>query len=389
MKILHITASLGDGGAEAVLYRLITHDVSNRHEVVSLTDLGKYGSLLNDYGVSVIEIGMKSGLRDFLLIPRLFLAVYKSNADVIQTWLYHADLLGGFLGLLVRKPVVWGVHNSSPNPGRLSRKTICASQLSARFSRFLPSCIVVCASSSARLHVAIGYDRERVAVIPNGYNLDHFVPDALARHLIRARWGLSEGIPVIGLVARFDPSKDHLNFLQALSILINLGLDFKAILVGTNVNNDNTILVEQMEKLGLSSTCLLLGPQRDISAIMNAIDVHALSSCTEAFPNVLSEAMACGTPCVTTDVGDAAQIVGKTGWVVPPGDSVALATALHEALTTRSDRDAWFVRQADCRARILECFSIKKMVSSYNTVWVGAFNKTPTDQIINAGGLKN
>ncbi len=174
------------------------------------------------------------------------------------------------------------------------------------------------------------------------------------------------------MVARWDPYKDHANLLAALAAVRRAGVAFQAVLVGSGVTPDNPCLTAQIREAGLSGDVLLVGPQRDIPGVMAALDVHVLSSAAEAFPNVLAEAMACGTPCVTTDVGDAAAIVGETGWVVPPRDASALAAVIQQAIGAMADRAAWRARQQACRARITEHYGIDAMVQRYRAVWAVA-----------------
>jgi glycosyltransferase involved in cell wall biosynthesis len=173
-------------------------------------------------------------------------------------------------------------------------------------------------------------------------------------------------------VARWDPYKDHVNLIEALGLLAAQGQRFMAMLVGTGMTPENRELMQHIAKAGLTERVRLLGPRTDVPAIMAALDVHVISSSAEAFPNVVAEAMACGTPCVTTDVGDAAQIAGDTGWVVPPRNPQALAEALAQALTAQDDREAWATRQQRCRERIAENYSIEAMVQRYRAVWAKA-----------------
>ncbi|MBX6393566.1 MAG: glycosyltransferase [Burkholderiales bacterium] len=180
---------------------------------------------------------------------------------------------------------------------------------------------------------------------------------------------MPEEVPLLGMVARFDPQKDHANLIDALGRLHRGGHRFTAVFVGSGMTPENRAITDQLDAAGLRDTVHLLGPRADIPAVMSALDVHVLSSAGEAFPNVLAEAMACGTPCVTTDVGDAAVIVGETGWVTSPKDSAALAEALQQALQAWTGRPAWAQRQAACRARIAEHFSIEAMVDRYRAVW--------------------
>lgn len=369
MRVLHIITGLNDGGAEAVLHRLISHDPLDEHHVVSLTGLGKYGPLLRERVVEVTALEMPRGRVTPGGLWALWRAVRRSKPDVIQTWMYHADLLGGVAGRLAGLPLVWGIHHTTLEPGRSARSTILVAQLCAWLSRWVPRRIVACAQASVQVHAALGYDRGRMVVIPNGYDLARFRPDAEARTRLRREWDVPDGVSLIGMVARFDPYKDHPNLIAALGQLRQSGRTFRAVLVGTGAEEGNPALAQAIRAAGLHEEVRLLGPRTDIPAVMNALDVHVLSSSGEAFPNVLAEAMACGTPCVTTDVGDAAHIVGSTGWVVPPKDSQALAQALHAALSERSNLGAWLQRQSACRTRIAANFSIDAMVQHYRAVW--------------------
>lgn len=276
------------------------------------------------------------------------------------------------LARLAGVPVVWGIRNTTLEAGRSSRSTLWVARLCAALSRFVPQRIVACAQAAVTVHAALGYDAQRMLVIANGYDLSRFAPDATARVRLRTEWSLAEGVPLLGLVARFDPQKDHANLVAALALLQAQGLEFKVVLVGQGVDAANAELVAQIAVAGLEQRVRLLGPRSDVPAVMCALDVHVLSSSYgEAFPNVLAEAMACGTPCVCTDVGDAALIVGDTGWVVPPRNPAALADALGCALQHWRDTPHWQQRQQRARQRIEQAFDIARMVQRYRQVWQG------------------
>lgn len=370
VKILHLITGLDDGGAEGVLFRLVTQDRQHSHCVVSLTDLGKYGPLLHQQGIPVTALAMPRGRISLRGLIRLWQLLRDAQAALMQTWMYHADLLGGVVGQLAGLPVVWGIRNSTLDPARSARTTHWVVRSCARLSHWLPVRIVVCAHAAVAVHAALGYDASRMRVIPNGYDLSRFQPDRAARERLRAQWGMADTLPVIGMAARFDPQKDHANLIDALQRLAAQGFTFRAILVGRGVTPDNTALSQQIRAAGLAHQVQLLGAQHDIPAVMNALDLHVLSSAYgEAFPNVLAEAMACGTPCVTTDVGDAAYLVGDTGWVVAPRDAPALAAALAQALTAWRDAAAWQERQHHCRQRIARHFTLAHMIQGYHEVW--------------------
>jgi glycosyltransferase involved in cell wall biosynthesis len=371
MHITHIITGLNDGGAEAVLYRLCTHDTAFRHTVISLMHEGKYGTLLVQAGVTVHCLNLPRGQVRLAALWRLWRLLRQLRPDVVQTWMYHADLIGGVIARLAGvRNVVWGIRHTTLEPGKSSRGTIWVARLLARLSRLVPRRIAVCAHKAVAVHGALGYDTTRMVVIPNGYNLAQFAPDATARARLRAEWAVSDALPLLGMVGRFDPQKDHANLLLALDTLRQQGLSFRCVLVGAGLTESNSELARHIQHTGLKEQMLLLGQRDDIPAIMNALDVHVLSSAYgEAFPNVLAEAMACGMPCVTTDVGDAALIVCDTGWVLPPRDSEALANGIDQALKCWQHRNSWQERQRVCRQRIEAHYSLEAMVTSYSRVW--------------------
>lgn len=369
-KVLHIITGLNDGGAEAVLYRLCTHDRAARHHVVSLMDGGKYGPLLERAGVPVTCLGMRRGRVGPRGLWRLWRLIRTVRPGAIQTWMYHANLVGGVTARLAgQRNIVWGIHHTTLDPAESPRSTILVARACARLSRIVPRRIVCCAGKSCEVHAGLGYDRSRVCVIPNGYDLTVFHPNPEAGQRMRRELALAPATPVIGFVARFDPQKDHDNLLRALAVLQAQGDCPHCLLVGTGLEAGNTALTERIAALGLEGRVHLLGRRDDIPAVMNALDLHVMSSAFgEAFPNVLAEAMACGTPCVSTDVGDAAAIVGDTGRIVPPRDPDALARAIADLLAER-DRPAWNDRREGARRHVADNYSIERMVESYRSAW--------------------
>ena len=340
-KILHIIAGLNDGGAEAVLYRLCNNDTRYTHYVISMMDVGKYGPLLKQAGIEVHYLNMPQGRVSMRGLLRLWSLLRELKPDVVQTWMYHADLIGGVVARLAGvKSVFWGIRHTTLEPGKSKRSTIYVARLCAFLSRWVPDKIVCCANKAVEVHVKLGYSAHKMTVIPNGYDLKKFFVDYDDRKLLRNEWGIDETIPLLGMVGRFDPQKDHKNLINALGTLRQSSFDFCFVLIGKN--------------------------------LLETLDVHVLSSSYgEAFPNVLAEAMACGTPCVTTDVGDAALIVGDTGWVVEPKNAEALATALLDSLILLHDEPAWMIRKQQARERIVNNFCLEKMINDYHTVWNG------------------
>ncbi len=214
----------------------------------------------------------------------------------------------------------------------------------------------------------MGYNKAKMVVI--GYELDKFYPNDKAKIKIHKELNLKTDF-IFGMVGRFDAQKNHKNLLEALSLIKKKNIDFKCLLVGTNMDSGNELLNEWIKEYEIEENLVLLGQRSDIPDIMNYLDLHILSSSFgEAFPNVLCEAMACGIPCVSTDVGDASIIVGKTGWIVHPKNSEELANAINISINEKNEKlEIWKARKIECRKHIEENFSIEKMLERYHDVW--------------------
>ncbi|RBL79222.1 glycosyl transferase [Streptomyces cavourensis] len=372
MRVVHVITGLGQGGAESVLWRLATYpDPAVEHVVVSLTDEGIYGARLRAAGVAVHALGMARGrvsLGGFMALRRV---IAQAKPHAVQTWMYHADLIGGMAARLAGvRAIAWGIRNSGAHLERSSRSARMVLRACAALSGVLPRAIVCAAQNAAERHAAKGYRRDRMVVISNGYDLSRYAPDLAARERVRAQWGLAGDVPVIGCVARWDPLKDHANLLRAVAALVRDGRDagLRCVLVGRGMTVDNPDLMALVDKLNLRDRLVLAGPSDDVPAVMNGLDLHVLSSCAEGFPNVVAEAMACGVYCVATDVGDAAYIIGETGVVVPPEQPEALARGIETGLREVASRGQGRAGEAG-RARVLENFDLARMVQSYIAVW--------------------
>lgn len=369
-RVLHIITWLDEGGAEELLYRLCSHGGDTKHQVISLMGLGRYGALLQQANVEVNVLNMPRGCLTLGGPFRLWQLIREAQPDVVQTWMYHANFFGGIAAKLAGVPMIcWGIHHTTLDPNRESRTTRVVAWLNVRLSRVIPTAVVFCGERARQAHAALGYDASKLLVIPNGYDCDLFRPDPAARARLRAEWGMGSECAAIGTVARFDESKDHRNLIEAAAALRKSGREFRLVLVGQGMDNDNRLLGEWLERSGLADVTRLCGQRTDIPAVMNALDIHALPSCSEAFPNVLAEAMACGTPCVSTDVGDAADIVGETGWIVPPRNPAELAENLAAALDALGDQPLWESRRCAARERVVARFSLAQMVEAYQRLW--------------------
>jgi len=370
-KTLHIITGLNDGGAEGVLYRLVKFSKCDvDHKVVSLTGPGKYKALLESEGIEVDCLCL-SPFNFIFKFFRLHSIIKRRNPDVVQTWLYHADIIGGLASRLAgQKNIFWGLRQADFDIKKIKFSSKIVMKTCAVFSGLLPKAHVTCAEAAIRSHRNIGY-RGDFKVVPNGYDLTKFsVEPGQKKQVLRGDIG--EKQLVFGMVARFDAAKDHENLLQAFSLYLNdSGADAKLIIVGKGCDESNEVLKAHVVKYGLQEQVVLFGQCDNIPLLMSCLDVHVLSSEYEGFPNVLAEAMACGIPCISTDVGDAKLIVEDNGWIVPAKNAQALAQAMQDASKLNSDAAQWSELKKRCRSSVAEKYSLAKMADNFSTIWFG------------------
>lgn len=370
-RITHVITGLHTGGAELMLYKLLSGMDRTRYalSVISLTPPGPVAEKLRALDVPVYSLELARGAPDPRGILRLLTLLARLRPQVVQTWLYHADLLGGIGGRLAFRPkIVWNIRNSTLQAGKTPRLTVLTVGACARISRWLPDKIVCCSEQARDLHIRWGYDASRFEVIPNGFDLRAWTPDPTAGRQARAALGIPLEARVVGLVGRYDPQKDHACFVEAARQVSLLLPDVHFILAGDGVTLDNPELRGMVERSGLLPRFHLLGRRSDLPTLTNAFDLAASSSAYgEAFSNVLGEAMACGVPCVSTDVGDAALILADTGLVVPPRTPNGLAQALKQLLLLpEAERRALGER---ARARVEANFELGLVVRRYQAVY--------------------
>ena len=368
INVAHVITDLGPGGAENMLLKLLAQTDRRRFSprVYSLIDsVGSIRERIEALEIPVTGLGMARRLPNPLAVVRLARLLRAHDTDIVQTWMYHADLIGGIAARVTGRPMslVWNIRQSNLDETLLGARTHALVRLCARMSPWLPDAAICCSSKAREAHIAIGYSESKLEVIPNGFDLGTFRPNREARDAIRRTLGIPDDVPLIGLVARFDPFKDHRTFIDAAALLLARWPNARFVLCGHGVSHDNLEFMRWIDAAQVRSACILLGERRDVERIFAAVDLATLSSVGEGFPNAIGEAMACGVPCVSTDVGDAADIIGDTGCIVPPRDPAALADAWHVLLARgRQYRDALGAR---ARARIADRFSIGAVARTY------------------------
>ncbi|HKW89261.1 MAG TPA: glycosyltransferase [Candidatus Acidoferrales bacterium] len=369
-RIMHVITTLGPAGAETMLCRIAPEMDARRfeNEIVSLTGILDLAERMRRMGVPVRTLGMKKSVPNPLLVMRLAQWIRKSRPDVIHTWMYHANLVGAMAARLAgHVPVVWAIHHNSLDPRVDKRRTLIVNRACAFLSWKIPARIVCCSEASLLHHKELGYAPDKLEAIPNGVNLEQFMPDPAARVSLRDELGLTGDAILIGLAARFHPHKDHHNFIRAAALLHEQKPEVHFVLCGLHITWQNAQLASWIDAAGLRGCCHLLGVRQDVPRFFAAIDIATTASRNEAFPIVIGEAMACETPCVVTDVGDSARIVGRTGLVVAPGDPDALASAWRKLIVAGPKVRRRLGRAA--RRRVAEHFAISTIVERYQAIY--------------------
>lgn len=369
MKVAHIITSLETGGAETMLTRIVEQGGGMEHvAVVSLGDAGALAGQIARAGVPVFALGMRPGRPNPGALWRLIRLLRRLKPDVVQTWLYHADFAGLLAASLARHPlVVWNVRCAELDPADHPRSLMVLLKLLARLSH-RPAAIVTNSEAGRRAHDALGYRPRAWAVIPNGFNIERFAPDDAAAGELRRELGVDPGTPLVGLLARHHPMKDHATFLKAAGRALALDPDRRVhfVAAGRGVDTDPG-LRSLARELAVGTRLTLLPERSDAPRFLAALDVAVSSSYGEAFPNVVGEAMACGTPCVVTDVGDSAAVVAGCGVVVPPREPGALAAGIITLLDL--DEPARRRLRARARERVVSHFSIAAAAARYRELY--------------------
>ncbi len=367
LSCLHVITGLGTGGAEMMLRKLVlgTEGRTLRNEVVSLGGLGPVGEELLSAGIPVVALEMGAGRSNGRAALRLVRHIRASRPDVVQTWMYHANLIGGIAARMAgARPTIWNIRTCNLDAGGEKASTRAAAWISGRLARSLSQRILTNAETARDLHVERGYPADLFQVIPNGFELARFRPDAEARAAVRRELGIPDAAPLVGLLARRHPVKDHPAFLAAAARIARACPEAHFLLAGDGVTLEDAELREAVERGSLGGRAHLLGARKDAPRLLASLDVYVSASWYgEAFPNVLGEAMSCGVPCVTTDIGDSARIVAGLGRVVPPRDPEALAAACLELLTLPAEQRRSLA--AGVRRRVEEHYSMESVAAAY------------------------
>lgn len=365
LQVVHLITDLERGGAETFLCRLVTWPQHSRvsHSIISLRAGGPLFHEARRAGVAVDTLNLGGICAAPQAVLRLVRTLRQRKADVLMTWLYHSDLVGTLaVALVPRVKLIWNIRCAEMNLSKYSRITRALPRVLARLSR-RPAVVLANSQAGRVVHANYGYRPRRWQILGNGFDTGVFRPDRERRKVVRSMLGINDATPLVGLFARFDPMKDHATFLSAAATLLNRNSSPIFLLVGrgTNMPPLNALV---RKHAALRERIVALGERDDVPALMPACDLIVCSSLSEAFPNVIGEAMASGVPCVSTDVGEARLLIGDTGRLVPKADPVALAQAIGELLNLAPDSRAHL--GAAARQRIEKIFAFDAVVARYD-----------------------
>lgn len=367
-KIVHVIIGLNVGGAELMLKRLVLysqHKGQFHHEVISLTHLGIVGEELTQKGIPVYVVGMTS----ILSLPKTYFKLRKLlselKPDVVQTWMYHADFLGGLAAKsLAIKKIIWGIRTTDVTQGG-SKLTVALRAICAKLSYSIPTDIVCAAHVSKDVHIKVGYDASKMYVIANGFELDKLVATEEDRNNIRQEFNISKDAIVIGSVGRFNIVKNQKFIIEVAAQMVKSYPDLIFMLVGRDNTSDNTKLMSWLIDNNLINNFRLLGQRDDIPHCLKAMDVFCLHSKTEGFPNVLGEAMSMKRLCLSLDIGDSSIILDNKRFIAFNKDD--MVNKLHDLINLSQDKKNFYLEKN--YLRIKENYSIFEVVNRFENIY--------------------
>jgi glycosyltransferase involved in cell wall biosynthesis len=373
LRIAFVATCLDTGGAEVMLWKLLSRIDRARFDPCVIALSGEQTSMVPAFralGLDCEVLAWRKAREPLGGIRRLAKTLRARDPDIVQGWMYHGNVAAtlGAAWARLDAPVLWNIRASLMERRFEKRLTRLLIRLGGKLSS-TPAAIVNNSEASAVQHETLmGYDPRNRVVLPNGFDTDKFRPSASIRGALRDALAVDSDALLVGLVARYHPMKGHALFLRAAAIVSRDQPLAQYVLVGEGVDADNPELGRLIQEYGLEGRVHLLGVRDDMHAITPALDVLVCASSSgEGFPNVLGEAMCCAVPCVATDVGDSAAIVGDTGIVVPAGDAEALAKGILTLTAIgRAGREELGER---ARRRAIEQFSLNAIVRRYENLY--------------------
>lgn len=371
MKLLFVTTGLNLGGAERALHAMVNNGLDKRYmiKIISLRDSGHYGEKFQSDGVEVCCLNLQNPLNLVKSLLKAFNFAREFEPDVIQGWMYHGNMFSLLLGRFTRaKPkVYWGIRQTLYDIRKENVLTQWIIRLEAKLS-FFAGGIIYNSKKSQNQHESIGFSKKNSIYIPNGFDLSLWKPDAGKRKALRKELEIPDNSFVIGYIGRFHQMKNIELLFEVMESVLSENTNSIFLVVGENTDRENLKLKSFYDRLPPQQV-VSLGVRADIPAVVQCIDLLCLTSAWgEGFPNVIGEAMATGIPCVATDIGDSALVIGESGWIIPPNDAECLANCISLALSESTS--AYNARSVASQKIISENYNITQIVDNYTNVYL-------------------
>jgi glycosyltransferase involved in cell wall biosynthesis len=376
-RLLVISTGLALGGAELMLLRLLRalRPQGFTPEVIALTPRGALKDEFIAAGIPVTELNFKGGIaegaRSLFQLTRL---IRRRQPELIQTWMYHANLIGGILArLFSAAPCVWSIRHSTTDRRTTSLSTRLVVKAGATLSGVAPTAIISCSQEAIDVHASMGYCRSKMAYIPNGFDAELYRPDGDARKAVRDEFSIPSSAPLVGMFGRYHPQKNFAGFCEVAERILSRHPETFFIAAGTDVTASNQGLAQMIEQHRIGAHLRLVGPRRDMPRLLASLDALVSTSLYgEAFPNVIAEAMLCGVPCVGFNVGDTKSIISDAGYTIPLGD-IEMMTDKLSLIIAAPPYQPHFAPLA-VRRSVAERFSIEAVAKQYAALYSALIN---------------
>lgn len=365
--VMHVINSLNRGGAERTLASLVTNAASAdtheqaKHVIVTLIAGGPFEQEVRSAGIEVHSLRMRRGIPSPRALIRLVALLRRFRPDTVISWLYHADLLATIAVVLAGRPrLIWNLRGTRKDARQTSRTTIAVVRVLAVLSR-IPWAVGANSYAGRRDHEAAGYHPKRWAYLPNGFDTTRWRADEGDRRRVRQELGFDDDHVALVMVGRAEPQKDHQTLLDAAELLFRTHPNARLVLIGR-------MTAELPLGPASRSRVIALEERGDVPRLLRGCDIGVLSSAFgEGLPNVVAEKMLTELPCVVTDVGDAARLVGDSGIVVPPREPARMADALRRLIDVGDNERTALGQRA--RQRVASQYSIDAMMAAYARLW--------------------
>ena len=380
MKVIHVINSLNKGGAEGNLYRLCKYQKKKYgHKIniiiLTLIDNGFYEIHMKKLGIKILTLGLKKNDSVFEIIKKFWIfrkIIVKLQPDVIQSWMYHSNLISSFSPIQFRRKIIWNIRHTKLRINFSKKMTIIISFICGILSWIVPKKIIYCSTQSSNFHEKNHfYSKYKTKFIENGFSDKSFFFSFEKRQFFRRKYKLNDNDIILGFAGRYTKEKNIKSLLIAFSKIKKKYDNVYLFLAGKDINNQNTEIQFIRTKYNIDKRIFLLDEQKNLLDFYNGIDLFLLTSHTESFPNVLAESMLCETPVLTSNVGNASNIVGECGFIMDSNSFDSIFFHLNKTIKILvNDKKKWNLLKKKCRLKIKKDYSLEKMSNLYMSNWV-------------------